>query len=137
MPRMTDDVWLSSLLRYGIHDLTDAAAVQVMASALATRGAAVDSGGTATRELLTALDETWERGWQPADVVHTARKEATAGAVPLAVALIGEHARRSDAVSRAPGAWVDQLREMGALLPGNPAVVASWHRVERRSPAEA
>jgi hypothetical protein len=24
----------------------------------------------ATRTLLTALDETWERGWQPADVVH-------------------------------------------------------------------
>jgi hypothetical protein len=55
----------------------------------------------------------------------------------LAVALIGEHARRTDAVSRAPEAWVEQLREMGALRPGDPAVVAAWHRAERRPPAEA
>ena len=79
--------------------------------------------GIATRELLTALDETWERGWQPADVVHAARKEATAGSVPLAVALIGEHARRSDAGVRAPDAWVDQLSRTGRLSPGDPAVV--------------
>ena len=87
--------------------------------------------------MLIALDETWERGWQPADVVHTARREATAGSVPLGVALIGEHARRSEARSRAPDAWVDQLRELDALDAGDPAVVAAWHRAERRTRAEA
>jgi len=70
-------------------------------------------------------------------VVHTARKEATAGAVPLAVALIAEHARRTDAAHRAPETWVDQLRELGALAPGDPAVVPAWHRSARRPPAEA
>jgi hypothetical protein len=57
--------------------------------------------------------------------------------VSLAVALVGEHARRTDAVSRAPDAWLDQLRELGALSAGDPAVVATWHRAERRSLAEA
>jgi hypothetical protein len=110
---------------------------QELAATLATRDPSVDGHGIATRALLDALGQTWERGWQPTDVVHTARREATAGSVPLAVALIGEHARRSDAVSRAPDAWVDQLRELGALAPGDPAVVAAWHRAERRTPAEA
>ena len=32
--------------------------------------------------LIDALDETWERGWQPADVVHVALREATAASVP-------------------------------------------------------
>jgi hypothetical protein len=97
----------------------------------------VDTGGVATRALLAALDETWERGWQPADVVHAARREATAASVPLAVALIAEHARRTEAVSRAPDAWVGQLRELGAWGSGDPAVVAAWHRDKRLSPTPA
>jgi hypothetical protein len=137
MPGMTDDVLLSALLRYGIHDLEDADMVQDMAASLAAGRPAVDGDGTATRELLAALDEVWERGWQPADVVHTARKQASVAAVPLAVALIAEHARRTDAAHRAPDAWLDQLRELGALAPGDPAVVAAWHRAERRSAVES
>ena len=98
----------------------------------------VDDDGIATRTLLTALDETWERGWQPADVVHVARREATAGSVPLAVALIGEHARRTDAgVAGAgrlgrPAARARRARRR-AIRPW----CAAWHRAERRSPAEA
>src|SRR4051812_37742270 len=137
MRGMTDDGWLSSLLRNGIRDLTDADAVQGMAAALATRGTAVDSGGRTTLELLDALDQVWERGWQPADVVHAARKEATSGSVPLAAAVRGGPPRRSDAASRAPDAWLAQLRELGAVAPGDPAVVARWHRAERRSPIDA
>jgi hypothetical protein len=91
----------------------------------------------ATRTLLTALDETWERGWQPADVVHLVRRQAPAGAVPLVVALIAEHARRTGAATRAPEAWVEQLTELDALGPGDPAVVSAWHRAERRPPADA
>jgi hypothetical protein len=132
---MTDDAWLSELLRHGA--LPDAELAQALAATLATRDPSVDEHGIATRTLLTALDETWERGWQPADVVHVARREATAGSVPLVVALIGEHARRSDAASRAPDAWLEQLSELGALAPDDPAVVSTWHRAERRPPAEA
>jgi hypothetical protein len=53
------------------------------------------------------------------------------------VALIAEEARRAGAEARAPGAWVDQLREIGAVAPGDPAVVAAWHRSARRSAVES
>ena len=139
---MFDDAWLSDLLldREGMLSdgvLSHAEAAQELAATLATHDPSVDGSGAATRALLDALDQAWERGWQPADVVHAARGEATAGSVPLAVALIGEHARRSDATSRAPDAWLDQLRELGALSPRDPAVVAAWHRAARRTPVEA
>jgi hypothetical protein len=134
---MFDDAWLSDLLQHRAGRLVDAGVAQELAATLAEHHPAVDARGIATRELLSALDEAWERGWQPADVAHAARKDATAGSVSLAVALIGEHARRTDAAARAPDAWVDQLRELSALSPGDPAVVAAWCRAERRSPAEA
>jgi hypothetical protein len=132
---MANDAWLSDLLRHGA--LTDAGMAQEFAATCATRDPSVDAQGTATEALLSALEETWERGWQPADVLHLARREATTGSVPLVVALIGEHARRSDAMNRAPDAWVEQLSELGALGPGDPGVVSAWRRAERLAPAEA
>jgi hypothetical protein len=134
---MFDDAWLTDLLRHRSALLTDTAVAQELAATLAERQPDVDARGIATRELLGALDEAWERGWQPADVTHAARKDVSTGSVPLAVALMGEHARRTDAAARAPDVWVDQLRELGALAPGDPAVVATWHRAGGRSPAEA
>jgi hypothetical protein len=134
---MFDDAWVSDLLQHRSGMLADALVAQELAETLGEHHPEVDSGGIATRELLSALEETWERGWQPADVVHAARRRATAGSVPLAVALIGEHARRTDAASRAPDAWMDQLHELGAVPPQDPGVVAAWHRAERRTPAEA
>ena len=136
MPVVIDDAWLADLLQHRSGMLTDAGVAQELATALAGHRVAVDPGGLLTRTLLDALDETWERGWQPVDVAHAARKDATAGSVPLVVALIGEHARRTDAVRRAPESWVHQLRELGALAPGESAVVAAWSRTGRRSPAE-
>lgn len=130
-----DDAWLSDLLRHGAP--TDAGVAQELAATLARRDPSVDAQGGTTQALLTALEETWERGWEPADVVHVARREATSGSVPLVVALIGEHARRSDAEHRAPDAWVEQLSDLGALGPGDPAVVSAWYRSERLPPAEA
>jgi hypothetical protein len=137
MPSVIDEAWLADLLQNRSGMLADGGVASEVADTLAARGLAVDGGGVATRALLVALDETWERGWQPADVVHTARREATTASVPLVVALIGEHARRTDAASRAPDPWVDQLRELGALGSGDPAVVTAWHRASRRSAAEA
>jgi hypothetical protein len=134
---MFDDAWLTDLLLDRTGMLGDVEAAQELAATLATRDPSVDGRGVAARALLEALDETWERGWQPADVVHAARRAATAGSVTLTVRLIGEHARRTDAASRAPDAWLDQLRELGAVPPQDPGVVAAWHRAERRTPAEA
>ena len=137
MPVVIDDAWLADLLHDRSGMLADAGAAQELAVTLAEHRVALDPGELVSRALRDALDEAWERGWQPADVAHAARKDATAGSVPLVVALIGEHARRTDAVRRAPDAWVDQLRELGAPTSGDSAVVAAWSRTGRRSPAEA
>src|SRR4051812_30424231 len=137
MAVVIDDAELADLLGRRSPMLTDAGVARELAAALAAQDLPVDRGGVATRALLDALDETWERGWQPADVVHAARREATAAAVPLAVALIAEHSRRSDAASRAPDTWLEQLRELGAMGPGDPTVVASWQRSASRSATEA
>ncbi|MBN1094342.1 DUF2786 domain-containing protein [Blastococcus sp. TML/M2B] len=149
---MMDDAWLADLLRHRAPLLADPGSATELAGALAARGVALDGDGSVTAALveaglLEALDGTWERGWQPADVAHAARRKATAGSVPLVVALIGAHARRTAAAERAPEAWVEQLRELGALdggaAAGDPtadgagAVVAGWQRSERRSAAEA
>ncbi|RBY76518.1 hypothetical protein DQ239_13275 [Blastococcus sp. TF02-09] len=137
---MIDDAWLADLLRHRASALADAGIATETAAALAAQGVVLDADGLVTRTLLDALDATWERGWQPADVAHVARRTATAGSVPLAVALIAEHARRTSAVDRAPETWVDQLRELGAAEAepsGHGTVVTAWQRSERRSPAEA
>ncbi len=134
---MIDDHWLAHLLQQQTGVLTDPEAARELAATLVEHGVAMDPGGLVTRTLLEALEEVWERGWQPADVAHAARKVTTTGSSPLVVALIAEHARRTDAASRAPAAWVDQLRELGALSHGDAAVVAAWSRTGGRSPAEA
>ncbi len=119
---MANDTWYSDLLRRG---------------GQRADGPVIDSDGVATRSLLAALDAAWEGGWQPADVVHLVRREAPASAAALVVALIAEHARRTDARSRAPETWVEQLSELDALAAGDPDVVHAWHRSDRRSPAQA
>ncbi|MGY1681567.1 DUF2786 domain-containing protein [Geodermatophilus sp. SYSU D01176] len=105
------------------------------ASGLAAADPSVDAGGHTTQLLLEALSGAWERGWQPADVAHAVRGRGTARSSRLLVALVAEGARLAGAATRAPDGWVAQLRELGALTPGDPAVVAAWHRAQGR-PAE-
>src|SRR4051794_40595219 len=64
----TDDPWLRDLLSGDW--LFDPRTTDRMAAALAVREPVVDRGGMATRALLSALAGAFERGWQPADVVH-------------------------------------------------------------------
>ncbi|MGY1724840.1 DUF2786 domain-containing protein [Blastococcus sp. SYSU DS0533] len=136
---MDDDAWLADLLQHRAPVLSDAGVAAELAGMLSARGIALDHGGVLTRALLAALEETWERGWQPADVAHAARRQAGAGSVPLLVALVAEDARRTDAASRGPESWVAQLRDLGALdaARGAGTTVAAWHRAEGRAPAEA
>jgi hypothetical protein len=140
MPDVIDDAWLADLLRHRAALLTDGEIAAQTGRALAAHGIGLDANGLVTRTLAEALDETLERGWQPADVIHMARRKATAGSVPLATALMAEHTGRTSAFERAPDSWVDQLRELGALgaeLPVDSTVVTAWARSERRAPAEA
>jgi hypothetical protein len=132
----TDDAWLRDLLLAGDWH-PDGDDADGMAAVLAARDPGVDGSGGATRALLSALADAWERGWQPADVAHTVRRRATSRTARLVVALIAEDARVTDAADRAPEGWVDQLRELGALSTGASAVVAAWHRTEGRPAGEA
>jgi hypothetical protein len=134
--RTADDAWLHDLLLRGTWraDGDDASA---LAATLAARDPLVDGSGGVTRALLAALAGAWERGWQPADVAHAVRRGGTVRAARLVVALVAEDARRTDAAARAPEPWVDQLRDLGALTAGDPAVVAAWHRAEGRPAGEA
>jgi hypothetical protein len=131
-----DDAWLRDLLLHGDW-LSEPRATAEMAAALAARDPAIDRTGGATGALLSALADAWERGWQPADVVHVVGREATTRSRGLAVALIAEDARARDAATRAPAIWLGQLRELGALVPGEAGVVGAWHRAERRPTVDA
>src|SRR4051794_34893601 len=92
---MFDDAQLRELLHAHAGMLSDRDVARELGTTLGVHRPDDAAWSIATQELLGALDEAWERGWQPADVAHHARKEATAGAVPLVVALMGEHARRT------------------------------------------
>jgi hypothetical protein len=129
-----DDPWLRELLLRGDWHADGDDAVR-MAAVLAARDPVVDGSGGVTRTLLSALATAGEQGWQPADVVHAVRRRSPARSVRLVVALVAEDARVTEAASRAPAVWVDQLRELGVLTAGDAAVVAAWHRAEGR-PAE-
>jgi len=61
-----------------------------------------------TLRLMAVLASLWERGWQPADLLHVVRRSDSQIARLLAAA-ITEQARRSRAEERAPAAWRSQL----------------------------
>jgi hypothetical protein len=109
--------------------------VRRVGAQLAARDPSVDADGEAGRTLREALSSAWERGWQPADVVHVAGREGSPRMRRLVVSLISEDAELSQAWSRAPDEWLDQLRSLGAL--DAPQGVHAWHLTERLRPATA
>lgn len=65
----------------------------------------------ATDLLMQVLTRLWEDGWQPLDAIHAVRRE-TPRLESLAIAAVGEDARRSAALLNAPDAWLDQLDQL-------------------------
>jgi hypothetical protein len=65
--------------------------------------------------VIAALSGTYERGWQPADLLHITRRSLGAAEVRLAVWAILYEARISRAIDRAPRAWCDQLVQIAQL----------------------
>ena len=61
----------------------------------------------------TVLNNTVERGWQPAELMHVVTRRADKACIPLAMALLGAHSRRTKALSTAPEFWRDQLLDLG------------------------
>lgn len=104
----------------------------------------LDRPSTRVGHVLRQLTESiLEGGWQPADLAHVARREWTQRTGRLAAALIAGHARRFDALTRAPHEWVGQLHELslvgadGAVRGGRGDVVAAWARTEKLHPHDA
>ncbi|MEQ1873001.1 MAG: DUF2786 domain-containing protein [Ilumatobacteraceae bacterium] len=97
-----------------------------------------------TRRLQNVIDLLLEYGWQPADLVHTVKREWTLRASRMVVRFIAHHSRRHDAASRAPHSWLAQLDDMGVYDPsacvirgGTGDVLSAWARAERLHPQEA
>lgn len=71
----------------------------------------------AVHTLLGELSAAYERGWQPADVLHLARRSKEPADAPLAAALVLHEAERTRAQDRAPHDWLDQLRTIAEQYP--------------------
>ncbi|MGB8861438.1 MAG: DUF2786 domain-containing protein [Ilumatobacteraceae bacterium] len=105
----------------------------------------LDRPSTRVSQLLREVVESaLESGWQPADLAHVARRAWTLRISRLAVAFLAEHARRVDAVTRAPQRWLGQLQDLGVLDPAGTAILggrgdllAGWARAEKLHPEEA
>ncbi|MBV6762714.1 DUF2786 domain-containing protein [Rhodococcus opacus] len=71
----------------------------------------------AVHTLMGELSGAYERGWQPADVIHLARRSKEPSDAALAAALVLHEAERTRAAHRAPRDWVEQLRTIGEQYP--------------------
>lgn len=60
----------------------------------------------------SVLADTFERGWQPTELIHVVTRRSDKSIVPLVKALMGSHSRRTFALSKAALEWRDQLREL-------------------------
>jgi hypothetical protein len=88
------------------------AVVDALVGAVGSKAADVEP--MLSRELVRFIAALWEGGWQPLDLVHVVRRQATGRIVRLLQDVIGEEALRSNAASRAPVEWVDQLAAAAA-----------------------
>ncbi len=75
----------------------------------------------ATGLLFEQIDLAYAHGWQPADLVHVARRELGTRLAKLAAALVIQHAALARAMVRAPQEWADQLEALGAPTAGDAA----------------
>ncbi|MFI7164790.1 DUF2786 domain-containing protein [Rhodococcus erythropolis] len=72
---------------------------------------------SAVRDLVSELSAAYDRGWQPADLIHLARRSKEASDADLAATTILFDAKASRASDRAPLEWVGQLQTIGEQYP--------------------
>ncbi len=96
-----------------------------------------DPAALVVDQVLSMLRKAWELGWQPLDLVHTARRRASSQAAAWTARAVLIEADRSDAHERAPHEWADQLRSLASrhesaggadalLASGGRASVPAW-----------
>jgi len=141
---------LRAVDREQIDALIDLALILVpVASALAPRveqlnmigeravGPSLDPAALVIDEIVARLGSAWEHGWQPLDLVHTARRQGSRRAASWMALAVLEEANRSRARDRAPQAWVAQIGSLSdrhgtgtgiesMLPPGGRATVEQW-----------
>ncbi len=66
---------------------------------------------------MNALADAYERGWQPADVLHVTRRALGAATAPTAAAALLFHAHATEAHFRAPREWREQLEQIADREP--------------------
>ncbi len=135
----------SASFAYGAR--ADPAAFPIAVDSLAQIEQTMPGGGKVIAKLdeLLRRDITYllERGWQPADVAHAAKRQWNVKVGRLVVQVLAAEARRTDALDRAPARWVDQLEELGVhdgsgvIIGGHADLVARWARAERLHPEES
>lgn len=121
------------------------ARTMVLLQSLEAEANPLDRPSTRVVQVLQRLTESvLDGGWQPADLVHVVKREWTVRAGRLATGLIAEHARRFEAPTRAPHAWLGQLQDLGVVdaarttvVGGRGDLLAVWARTERLHPDEA
>lgn len=67
--------------------------------------------------LLDELTWAYERGWQPADLLHVTARSGNLADVPLAAAAVLFDAHRSSARDRAPDSWLRQVQSVADTHP--------------------
>ncbi|MFD4368389.1 DUF2786 domain-containing protein [Rhodococcus sp. NPDC058521] len=74
------------------------------------------------RRLVRELRDVYERGWQPADLVHASRRSKEPSEASLAATVILHEARHSGARDRAPESWVRQLDTLSEQYPASDVI---------------
>lgn len=107
-------------------------------------GTTTHSQSPSDTPFLSCLDWLFDRGWQPADIVHVARRHTTQRQARLVVAALAHHSRLNDAPTRAPHAWVRQLVALGIYHPETQRIVGGhadfkerWAKAEQLDPDDA
>ncbi|MFD6884108.1 DUF2786 domain-containing protein [Rhodococcus sp. DT1] len=67
--------------------------------------------------LLAELGDVYERGWQPADILHLTARSGDDTDIPLAALTVLFDARRNRAAERAPDDWVRQVQAIAERHP--------------------
>ena len=115
--------------------------VDAIASAASTD--CVHAEATLSTELARVLAALYEAGFQPLDVAHVVRQQATARVARLLHCLLAVEAHTTGAAERAPTEWVDQLvslnRDELSPAPGSAItdVVTGWRHRDDLVLAEA
>jgi hypothetical protein len=121
----------------GYPEATDIAVDLLRVLSARARVVEQDPAPMVVREVTASLSQCWERGWQPLDIEHVVRRQATAKTAVWVTHVILAEAAGTSAFERAPAQWRGQLEALteeigrppaaGDLLrPGGRATDAEW-----------